>query len=261
MINPPSKARPKWQPKRRQREPKSPRRFLLYGLHVVEAALANEARKKHRLYITENAQNRLAAALAESQIPISLHKPRQLDAMLPPDAVHQGVILECEPLPERQISDIDPARGPVVVLDQVTDPHNVGAVIRSAAVFNAQALIVPTRQSPPQTAVLAKSASGALEHIALIRVTNLANALQQLADRGFALIGLVGDAQPLLAQIVASETRPLALIAGAEGKGLRHKTRENCHHLVRIPTPGALDSLNVSNAVAIALYETARTGA
>lgn len=226
-------------------------RILLYGLHPVEAALANPKREILRALTTENAAQRLEAAFRSRKLKPELVLPRVLDRMLPADAVHQGFVLEVAPLPPVGIGDVAPD-GCLVVLDQVTDPHNVGAVLRSAAAFGAKGLLMPERHSPPLTGVLAKSASGALDAVPVILVGNLAQALGALGEQGFLRVGLAEEAT---ATLEATElTLPLALVLGAEGKGLRQLTKERCDRLCRISTSGKLASLNVSNAAAIALH-------
>ena len=229
---------------------------LLYGLHPVEAALLNPQRMVKRVLATENAARRLEAPLRQRGLSPEIVLPRQLDRLVGPDAVHQGVVMEVAPLPVIGIEDLKP-EGILVVLDQVTDPHNVGAVLRSAAAFGARALIMPARHSPPLTGVLAKSASGALDVVPVILVRNLAQALDMLGTRGVLRVGLAEEASDTLEDMAL--TLPLALVLGAEGKGLRQLTKETCDRLCRISTRGPLASLNVSNAAAIALHFAATT--
>ena len=230
--------------------------LLLYGLHPVEAALLNPRRKVIRALATENAARRLEAPLRKRGVTPELVIPRQLDRLVGPDAVHQGVILEAAPLPSAPLDEVK-TDGFVIVLDQVTDPHNVGAVLRSAAAFGASGLIMPERHSPPLTGVLAKSASGALDVVPVILVGNLAQALAKLGELGFLRVGLTEEASATLEEMELS--LPLALVLGAEGKGLRQLTKETCDRLCRISTRGALASLNVSNAAAIAMHWAATT--
>lgn len=231
----------------------------LHGTHAVLAALANPARRFRRLLATAEAEPRLA-----SHVPPGLRaeivERRTIDQMCPPGAVHQGLALQVLPLPE---TDLDEACGEaggrrrlVVVLDQVTDPHNVGAILRSAAAFGARAVILTDRHAPAATAVLAKAASGALESVPLVRVTNLARALEHLARLGYWRVGLQGSAPATLASLDLSGD--IALVLGAEGEGLRRLTEEQCDLLARLPIAGTVESLNVSNAAAVALYELAR---
>jgi 23S rRNA (guanosine2251-2'-O)-methyltransferase len=217
----------------------------------VEAALANPSRTIFRLLATENAARRLETALKDRGVRPEDALPKQLDRLVGSDAVHQGVVLETEPLPTVELEDVPP-EGILLVLDQVTDPQNVGAVLRSAAAFGAAGVVMPERHTPPFTGALAKAASGALDIVPVILVGNLAQALARLGEAGFFRVGLAEEgAEPLEA---AGLTLPLALVLGAEGKGLRQLTREHCDRLCRISTKGALASLNVSNAAAIALH-------
>lgn len=229
---------------------------LLYGIHAIEAALRNPDRTVTRLYLTENAERRLAEALAGADWEIERVRPKDLDRKLGPDTVHQGAAADVEPLPEWGLNDLALADssqdGPLLVLDQVTDPHNVGAILRSAAVFGARGLVMTRRHSPPPGATLAKSASGALEVVPIAFVQNLGDALEDLARMGYRVIGLDGEAQTLLEE--ADLTGHVALVLGAEGKGLRARTRECCQSLCRIEAPGPIASLNVSNAAAVALH-------
>lgn len=230
----------------------------LFGLHAVEAALKNPARRIHRLLLTENAERRLTESVGPIAAKIDRVSPRDLDRLLGPDTVHQGVALETEPLPEPQwdeLARVSDGR-PLIVLDQVTDPHNVGAILRSSAVFGASGLVMTHRHSPPLNGVLAKSASGALELIPVALVANLARALDELREAGFAIVGLDGSADTAIEDLDWS--RPTALVMGSEGKGLRELTRKTCDTLVRISTDGPVASLNVSNAAAIALYAAMR---
>ncbi len=226
-------------------------RILLFGLHAVEAALANPSRQIWRLLATENAAQRLDAPSRARGIAAEPALPRQLDRMLGPDAVHQGVVLEAAPLPPVELEDLDP-NGLLIVLDQVTDPQNVGAVLRSAAAFGATGLVLPERHSPPFSGVLAKAASGALDIVPVILIGNLARTLTELGERGFFRVGLAEEASEPLE--TAALTLPLALVLGAEGKGLRQLTRSTCDLICRIATKDNLVSLNVSNAAAIALH-------
>ncbi|MGE0053985.1 MAG: 23S rRNA (guanosine(2251)-2'-O)-methyltransferase RlmB [Hyphomicrobium sp.] len=226
----------------------------LFGLHAIEAALKNPARKILRLVLTENAERRLVEAVGVLDHPIERATPRDLDRVLGADTVHQGAMLETEPLPEPEFADlVAQARGrPLIVLDQVTDPHNVGAILRSAAAFGAAGLVMTRRHSPPLNGVLAKSASGALELIPVALVQNLSRALEELKEVGFFVVGLDGEAQDAIEELDWS--RPTALVMGAEGKGLRELTGKTCDQLARITTDGPLASLNVSNAAAVALH-------
>ena len=225
--------------------------ILIYGLHAVEAALANPNRAVLRLRATENAAHRLKPLIAERKLDLEPVTPKDLDRLLGQDTVHQGVALEAGPLPPITLDDVDPG-GILLVLDQVTDPQNVGAALRSAAAFGASGLVLTERHSPPLSGVLAKAASGALDLVPIVQVKNLSQALNELGERGVLRIGLAEEADVALEE--APLTRPLALVLGAEGKGLRHLTREKCDSLCRISTASALASLNVSNAAAIAMH-------
>ena len=228
---------------------------LIWGLHSVEAALANPARPIIKLWLTENAAHRIAAAVAARAITPEFVGPRDLDRRLGSDTVHQGALLEAGPLPDVDLGDLAAAaadKGPLIVLDQVTDPHNVGAILRSGAVFGASGLVMTQRNSPPLGGALAKAASGALELVPVALIGNLSRALARLNDDGVTTIGLDGEAEGLLED--APLAGPVAIVLGAEGKGLRQLTRETCQHVCRISTTGPIASLNVSNAAAVALH-------
>jgi 23S rRNA (guanosine2251-2'-O)-methyltransferase len=252
---------------------------LIYGFHPVLAALGNPARRKQRLMLTKEAKKSLtneAAAdsalagdaalagqadgatggIAEALATSHVVARSEIDAALPKGAVHQGFLLQCAPLSAIDLEECcapDGGNMPVVLLDQVSDPHNVGAILRSAAAFGARAVIIPERHSPNATGVLAKSASGALESVPLIRVTNLVRAMGQLKDMGYWLTGLDSGADMTLGNDTLKQ--PVALVLGAEGSGLRRLTRENCDSLAAIKLAGSMHSLNVSNAAAVALYQ------
>jgi 23S rRNA (guanosine2251-2'-O)-methyltransferase len=228
---------------------------LLYGWHTVTAALANPARHIRRLLATENAMRRLADDGITLSLTPELVRPDALDARLTPDAVHQGLLAEADPLPSPDIEELDPS-GIVLVLDQITDPHNVGAILRTAAAFAVAAIVTTARHSPQATGVLAKAASGALEHVPIVIVQNLARGLSALKERGFLTVGLDSGAPDDLTDVGLHA--PLALILGAEGKGLRQLTAATCDRLARLDLPGAIKSLNVSNAAALALYIASR---
>ena len=216
----------------------------------MSAALRNPARRIRRLWTTENAARRLADDGISLPVAPELVRPDAIAARLPPDALHQGLLAEADPLPAPAVEDL--REGLVLVLDQITDPHNVGAIVRTAAAFGVTAIVTTARHSPEATGVLAKSASGGLEAVPLVTVTNLARGLAALKEQGFLVVGLAGDAEVALA---AAELRaPLALVLGAEGKGLRQLTRTTCDVVARLDLPGAIKSLNVSNAAALALY-------
>ena len=232
----------------------------LFGIHAVEAAVANPLRPIHRLLANKNAAHRLAAAVQARAIEIEPAHSKDLAKFLGNDTVHQGVLLETVALPEPSLDEIAAraANGhPLLVLDQVTDPHNVGAILRSAAVFGAGGLILTRRNSPPLAGALAKAASGALEHVPVLTVPNLAQALSRLNELGIWCLGLDGDAEDQL-EAVAPElvagNQGIALVLGAEGRGLRQLTQQRVQQLCRLDTRGPLHSLNVSNAAAVALH-------
>jgi 23S rRNA (guanosine2251-2'-O)-methyltransferase len=227
----------------------------LYGWHTVKAALENPARRIRRLVATENALRRLQSEGVPLPVTPEVVKPDALAARLGPDAVHQGLLAEADPLFAPGLEDLAP-EGIVLVLDQITDPHNVGAVLRSAAALAVRAVITTARHSPEATGVLAKSASGALEHVPLVVAQNLARGLQALKEHGFFVVGLDSQGTDDLAALTLR--LPLALVLGAEGKGLRQLTRATCERVARLDLPGAIKSLNVSNAAAVALYIAAR---
>src|ERR1700726_643726 len=224
---------------------------ILYGWHTVAAALANPQRHIRKLLLTENAARRLADEHIDTKVTPEIVRPSLIDQRLGPDAVHQGLLAEADPLPSPDIDTL-PQEGIVLVLDQITDPHNVGAILRSAAAFAVKAIVTTARHSPEATGVLAKSASGALEVVPLITVQNLARALTQLNERGFMTVGLDSEGSENLGSVALQQ--PLALVLGAEGKGLRQLTRETRSGGARLDLPGGIKSLNVSNAAVLALY-------
>ena len=228
---------------------------IMYGWHTVSAALRNPVRKVRKLLTTENAARRLAEEGVPNANRAEIVRPHAIAERLLPDAVHQGLYLEVDPLPTPAIEDLE-AAGLVLVLDQITDPHNVGAILRSAAAFGVRAVITTQRHSPDATGALAKAASGALEHVAIINVQNLARGLTALKEKGFLTVGLDSEGETDLAALPLRA--PLALVLGAEGKGLRQLTREICDHVARIDLPGVIASLNVSNATAVALFIASR---
>jgi 23S rRNA (guanosine2251-2'-O)-methyltransferase len=244
--------------KERGRKAEAKETVWLFGLHAVRDALLNPAREKLRLIVTRNALDKLEDAVGVAGIEPELVDARNFSAPLDEGSVHQGAAMEVRPLNWGKLADvaISGAGAPLVVLlDRVTDPHNAGAVLRSAEVFGARAVIAPRHHSAPETGALAKTASGALERQPYLRVTNLAEAMTELKDMGFFLIGLDGEAEVTLAQALAGAgTRPIGLVMGAEGPGLREKTRETCDLIARIPFVGEFGSLNVSNAAAVSLY-------
>ena len=242
-----SSPRPVW----RERDSAGEGPAILYGWHTVSAALANPNRKIRKLLLTENAARRLGEENIDTRVTPEIVRPQLIDQRLGPDAVHQGMLAEADPLPSPDIETLK-QEGIVLVLDQITDPHNVGAILRSAAAFAVKAIVTTARHSPEATGVLAKSASGALELVPLVLVQNLARALTALNERGFLTVGLDSEGSDDLSKVELRE--PLALVLGAEGKGLRQLTRETCVAVARLDMPGEIKSLNVSNAAVLALY-------
>ncbi|MFG1473182.1 23S rRNA (guanosine(2251)-2'-O)-methyltransferase RlmB [Xanthobacter agilis] len=223
---------------------------LLYGWHTVAEALANPNRHFRKILATENAAHRLVEAGFTLPVEPEIVRPSEIDKLVGADAVHQGLLAEVDHLPSPRLKDIAKT-DLVLVLDQITDPHNVGAIVRSAAAFAVSAIVTTARHSPVATGVLAKSASGGLEHVPICLVQNLARALNELKDNGMLVVGLDSEGAADLEDTPLHA--PLALVLGAEGKGLRQLTRETCHVLARIDLPGAIKSLNVSNAAALSL--------
>ncbi|HXW72619.1 MAG TPA: RNA methyltransferase [Methylocella sp.] len=228
-----------------------PGNTALYGFQAVREALRQKRRKILGMYATQAVAHRLEAEIAEAQLVPEIVTPEQLSRRLGAGTVHQGVLIEVAPAPPIGLSDIPSHSGIVVVLDQITDPHNVGAIARAAAAFAADAIIMTERHAPEMSAATAKAACGGLEHIAIVRVVNLARALGELGDFGYQRLGFDSEAPLALAEVPAQ--RPMALVFGAEGKGLRRLSREKCDFLVRLDLPGPIKSLNVSNACAVAL--------
>lgn len=231
----------------------------LFGLHAVGDALRNPAREKLRLIVTRNAADRLEDAIAQGGLTPEIADARRFPAPIDPQSVHQGAALEAKPLDwgsleERCLGDgVHPPS--VVMLDRVTDPHNVGAILRSAEVFGARAVIAPRHHSAPETGALAKAASGALERQPYLRIRNLADGIRTLQGMGYLVLGLDGAADVTVEETLdGCRGRPVALVLGAEGPGLREKTRATCDRLARIGFAGQFGSLNVSNAAAVALY-------
>lgn len=250
--------KPEWVvDKERARRAQARETLWLFGLHAVRDALLNPARDKRRLVVTRNALERLGEAATHGPEP-EIADARRFPVPLDPGSVHQGAALEVRPLDWGAVEDHADGR-PVVLLDRVSDPHNAGAVLRSAEVFGAAAVIAPSRHAAPETGALAKAASGALERQPYLRVPNLAAAMERLGRSGYALLGLDGAAEATLEEALEGlAPRPVGLVLGAEGPGLRERTRETCDALARIEPAGAFGSLNVSNAAAVALYAAAR---
>jgi 23S rRNA (guanosine2251-2'-O)-methyltransferase len=257
--------KPKWVVEKEQAKRAAANETVwLFGIHAVRDALLNPRRDRLRLIVTRNAQSRLEEAIAQSGMEPEIADPRKFPAPIDPGSVHQGAALEVRPLDWGSLEEvatsggIDPAR--IVLLDRVSDPHNVGAILRSAEVFGARAVIGVQRHAAPETGALAKTASGALERQPYLRVRNLAEAMEALKAMGYLVLGLDGEADLTIdAALAGQRDRPVALVLGAEGPGLRERTRDTCDHLVRIDAAGGFGSLNVSNAAAVSLYAS-RTG-
>lgn len=238
-----------------------PDRVWLYGRHAVAAALANSDRRLRRVLATRNAADWLNGQAIEASILEKLEdaKPDAIDNSLPPGAVHQGLAAEFFDLPRARLKDACApaiAEQPVLVLDQITDPQNIGAIFRTAAAFNAKAIIVQDRRTPPLSGALAKAAAGGIEAVPCVKVVNIARALEALNDLGYETVGLAGEASANLS--VLDPKKPIAFVLGAEGAGLRKLVAETCTTLARIPIAPAMESLNVATAAAISLYERAR---
>jgi 23S rRNA (guanosine2251-2'-O)-methyltransferase len=224
---------------------------ILYGFHTVREALRGKRRKLLDIYATEAAAGRLEGEIAGAGLCPHIVTADDLARRLGAGAVHQGVMLEALPLERLDLSDIVSRSGTVLVFDQITDPHNVGAILRTAAAFGVDAVVVTHRHAPEMAGVVAKAASGGIEHVAIVSVVNLARALERLGESGYLRLGLDSEAELSMATVPLR--RPIALVLGGEGKGLRRLSRENCDFLVRLDMPGAIKSLNVSNACAVAL--------
>ena len=250
--------KPKWVvEKEKARRAAAAETVWLFGLHAVRDALVNPRREKLRLIVTRNAADKLAEAIAAAGIAPEIVDPRKFSAPIDPGSVHQGAALEVKPLVWGSLAEtcIGAALPRVLLLDRVTDPHNVGAILRSAEVFGACAVIGTRHHSAPETGALAKTASGALERQPYLRLRNLAETIVELQGMGFLVLGLDGAAEVTIeAALEGQRQRPVALVLGAEGPGLRAKTRETVDRLVRIDAAGGFGSLNVSNAAAVALY-------
>jgi len=225
----------------------------IWGIHAVAAALNNPEREIKSLLLTKNAASRIQESLNKALPNFEEASPKDIEQQIGPDPVHQGALLITTPLPTLAIEDLK-GQERIVVLDQVSDPHNVGAILRSAAAFGISHLIMTQRHSPPLTGTLAKTACGGLEHVGIILVGNLAQTLNKLGERGFFRIGFDGLGQDTLEQFTMPATQPLALVLGAEEKGLRRLSKEQCDSICKITATGAFASLNVSNAAAIAFH-------
>jgi 23S rRNA (guanosine2251-2'-O)-methyltransferase len=238
--------------KNKHKSGSNPGRPRFWGKHAVAAALDNPERKVLRAWATHEMAEFMKFP---KDVPLTLADVADLGRLVPSDAPHQGVVVEVEPLEDAWLGDIlsaAPERAVLLVLDQVTDPHNVGAILRTAAAFGAIGMVTQDRHSPPEGGVIAKAASGALERMPWARVVNLARALDEMAEAGFWRIGLAGDADMELKEALGPQK--VALVLGAEGPGMRHNTREHCDAVARLPISDAVESLNVSNATAVALY-------
>ena len=229
----------------------APEMVVLYGYHPVREALRVGRRKVLTLIATEDAASRLEPEIADAGVAVRIVATNILDDRLGRDAVHQGLMLEARPLPALDVADVTERPGLLLLLDGITDPHNVGAIIRTAAAFGVVGLVMTERHAPPLDGVLAKAASGALEHVPIAQVVNLARALDQVGEAGFQRIGLDSDGAADLGAL--DGTGATALVLGAEGSGLRRLTRQRCDVVARLDLPGAIRSLNVSNACAVAL--------
>ncbi|WP_138470151.1 23S rRNA (guanosine(2251)-2'-O)-methyltransferase RlmB [Poseidonocella sp. HB161398] len=257
--------KPQWViEKERSRRAAAAETFWMFGIHAVRDALSNPLREKLRLVLTRNAADRLADALPGAGIEPEIADARKFPVPLDPGSVHQGAAVEVKPLDWGSVEEVCRLGGQpplVVALDRVTDPHNVGAILRSAEVFGARAVIAPSRHSAPETGALAKTACGALERQPYIRVKNLSDTLETLIGMGYRAVGLDGEADHTLAEAVsACAGEPVVLVLGAEGPGLRDRTRETCQIMARVPFAGEFGSLNVSNAAAVGLYAMAGRG-
>ncbi len=256
--------KPKWVVEKEQAKKAAAQETVwLFGLHAVRDALSNPNREHLRLMLTKNAADKLADVVGHSRVEPEICDPRKFSAPLDPSSVHQGAALETKPLKWGSLEDVAlaPGRGAprLILLDQVTDPHNVGAILRSAEVFGASAVIGTQRHSAPETGALAKTASGALERQPYLRLRNLADTIQELQKLGYLVLGLDGEAEDTIDDVYsAHQDCAIALVLGAEGPGLRQRTKETVDQLVRIEFAGEFGSLNVSNAAAVALYSVTR---
>lgn len=252
--------KPQWVVEKEQSKRKAAAHTVwMFGIHAVRDALVNPAREKLRLVVTQNAYNRLEEHIVASGMEPEIVEPRNFSAPIDEGSVHQGAALEVKPLSWGSIEEVCLAPGEglptVVLLDQVTDPHNVGAILRSAEVFGAEAVIGTLRHSAPETGALAKTASGALERQPYLRVRNLADTMIKLQEMGFIVLGLDGEAEIEIDDAMKDyANRPIALVMGAEGPGLRQRSKDTCDALVKVPYARDFGSLNVSNAAAVALY-------
>ena len=252
--------KPEWViDKERERKTTEKRSFWLFGIHAVRDALENPSREKIKLLITKNAQNKLENSIKLTEIETKIIEPKAFNELLDKNSVHQGVALEVKPLKWGSLSENikkKDANSIVLLLDRISDPHNVGAILRSAEVFGIEAVIGTQRHSAPETGALAKAASGALERQPYLRIRNLSEVIHELKQLGFVVLGLDGSANISLNKGVNSfPAGPIAFVLGAEGPGLRDKTKSHCDMLVKIPSHNSEGSLNVSNAAAVAMYD------
>lgn len=229
--------------------------YYLYGTHACEAALANENRDIVRMMGSAQAVDRFRNA--RTGLSVDVVEARTLEKVLPEGAVHQGIALEVAPLEPLDLQDVITDKKPLLMLDQVTDPHNVGAILRSAAAFGVGGVIVPKDHAPQEGGVMAKAACGAMDMVPIVTVTNLAHCIGELRDAGYWMAGLDGSTEKSIS--LAKDYMPICLVMGAEGKGLRRLTADSCDVLLKIPMDSRMESLNVSNAAAIALYEVFRS--
>lgn len=242
--------------KDKRSQPNKGGKYWIYGRHACVEAINNKERKISRILVTENIYNDIQGKINSEEPTYNVVSSDEISKILNEDAVHQGIAIEVSPLPEKSIEDIDDDVKVVVLLDQVTDPHNIGAIIRSSAAFGAGAVITTKSNSPAESGTMAKSSSGALEHIYYIRVGNLVQAIDALKERGFWCLGLDGGGETTIDRLPDYEK--IAIIMGAEGKGMRRLTTEHADMIVSLPISNKVESLNVSNAAAIALYEIAK---
>ncbi|WP_166930734.1 23S rRNA (guanosine(2251)-2'-O)-methyltransferase RlmB [Rhizomicrobium electricum] len=251
---------PKPQGPRPHRPEKAESGLWLYGLHAVKAALGNPRRKVKRCLVTSRAAEEVGTKLL-GRVRHDITDADTVGRALPPGAVHQGVALLCEPLGRRDLADMltpSERRRIVLVLDQISDPHNAGAILRTAAAFGVSAVVVQDRNSPPESGALAKAASGALDIVPVVSVVNISRALDELQKLGFWRIALAGDGESALKD-AATDNGDIALVLGSEGSGIRRLVREHCDAAAFVPMDSVMESLNVSNAAAIALYELRRS--
>lgn len=261
-VMPPRPARPKAEPTFIKPAAQPRLKIDLFGGHAVMAALQNPRRQIRALYVTAQAEETFNIGELSLSVPVTKVQREQLDRSLPPGSVHQGIALACDPLPEIGIDDMiiqsaSQTKSVFLMLDQVTDPHNVGAILRSACAFGVNGMVMQRKHAPELTGVLAKTACGAVEHVLTAYETNLSRALETFKDHGFTVVGLDEHATASFGQVSGFDK--IVLVLGAEGDGMRRLIKEQCDHLVSLPTSGVIASLNVSNAAAVALYAITHT--